>query len=63
MANALEMKQREDLESTVEFIRKFNDAFDVLNIRYKSEGVKTKNERKMLITKTDDWRFEVWVRR
>ena len=59
VANALKLKNDDQLSSTEEFIRKINNAFDILNIRYKAEGVSTRNKFKMLLHSHNDWRFEV----
>ena len=61
MANAIAMKKDDSLSSTVELINKFDRAFDILNIRYKAEGVENRNKYKMLLTSPEDWRFEVGV--
>ena len=59
VANALRMKSEEKFDSSIQFIEKVNDAFDILNIRYKDEGRRSRNKFKMVLASPLDWRFEV----
>lgn len=59
VANAFTMMGDDGHSSTIEFIQKFNSVFDVMNIRYKSEGDKTNNKWKKVLNSSSDWRFEV----
>ena len=59
VANALRGKKDPSLSSTIEFVEKFNDAFDILNIRHPREGMNERNPRKEPFTSVEDPRFEV----
>ena len=43
----------------IQFIEMVNNILDILNTRYRSEGTETRNNWKLPLTTTDDWRFEV----
>ena len=59
VVNALRMKKDEKYSALIQLTEMMNNTFDILNIRYRSEGTKTRNKRKLLLTTTDDWMFEV----
>lgn len=59
MANALRMKQDSQYDSTILFIEKFNDAFDILNTKGKDQGTRERNRFKEKLSSIQDWRFEV----
>lgn len=59
VANSLKMKEDPELSSTIEFIEKVNRAFDILNVRYKGEGSRTRNPAKEPYTDINDDRFKV----
>ena len=59
VANALNLKNDPALSSTIEFIEKLNDIFDIFNIRNNLEGSRSRNKFKEPLTSPDDWRFEV----
>lgn len=61
MANALRLKKSAHLDSTIEFVEKFNDAFDALNVRYKYEGQRQRKRFSEPYTHQDDWRFEASI--
>lgn len=52
------MKDDAQLSSTIEFIEKFNDLFDILNIKAPQQGLYSNNKFKMPLSSPDDWRFE-----
>ena len=43
----------------IQFIEMVNNILDILNTRYRSEGTETRNNWKLPLTTTDDWRLEV----
>lgn len=56
VANALELKKCEEYESTIEFIRKLNKAFDILNVKTSGESM---NVDKRPLTSPEDPRLKV----
>ena len=59
MANVLRLKKDKKYSAPIQFLEMTNNAFDNLNIRYRSERTKTRNKWKLPLTTTDDRRFEV----
>ena len=51
------MKKDDKYSALIQFIEMMNNAFDIMNIRCRSEGSKTRNKWKLPLTTTDDWRF------
>ena len=62
VANALGMKKAEVYSAPIQFIEMKNNTFDIMNIRYRSDGTKTRNKWKLPPTTTDDWRFGVCIK-
>ena len=54
VANAIRLKKDEKHRALIQFIEMMNNTFDILNIRYRSEGTKTRNNWKLPLTTTDD---------
>ena len=52
-------EEEKKYSALIQFTEITNNAFDILNIRYRSEKTKTWNKWKLPLTTTGDWRFEV----
>ena len=59
MANGLEMKKDPSLSSTITFVKKFDKAFDCLNVKSYNQGVKRRNKNLMQYSRPEDDRLEV----
>lgn len=59
VANALEMKRDPSLTSTIEFVRKIDTIFDILNVKAYGQGNRTCNTNKIEFSSLDDPRFKV----
>ena len=58
VANAIQTNKDEKHSALLQFIEMMSNTFNILNIRQRSEGKKTRKWKQPLTT-TDDWRFEV----
>lgn len=56
---ALQNLKNDEYDSTVELLRYINNVFDILNMRSRNEGARSRNKYKSPLTSSDDWRFEV----
>lgn len=61
VANAMKLKNKEELSSTVEFIQYINKAFDCLNVNSLYAGGNSKNDNLNAYTSLDDPRLQVTV--
>ena len=59
MACAVRQKEDPSLESTIEFIKFYNDAFDIMNIKSVREGGRHRNKFKEKLSSASDWRFQI----
>ena len=54
VANALRLKKDKKHSAPIQFLDMMNNTFDIMNIRYRSEGTKTRNKWKLPLTTTDE---------